>query len=173
MEFNFLFILLAVLIPVVIGFIYYHPKLVGTAWIKTTGLTEEKMKDGNMAIILGVSLLLSFLISTVMAIFSTHQTDLFSLFNGNDDLKDASSEISVAVNRVLELAGDKYLTFKHGAAHGMLMSIFLVFPVMAIKNLFERRPFKLTLINSIYWMITLTLMAGVLCQWGFKPFMAG
>jgi len=56
------------------------------------------MKGGNMAIILGVSLLLSFLISTVMAIFSTHQTDLFSLFNGNDDLKDASSEISVAVN---------------------------------------------------------------------------
>ena len=33
-----------------------------------------------------------------MAIFSTHQTDLFSLFNGNDDLKDASSEISARQN---------------------------------------------------------------------------
>ncbi len=173
MEFNFLFIILAALIPTVIGFIYYSPVLVGKAWMKASGMTEEKMKEGNMLIIFGSSILLSFLISLAMAFWSTHQTDLFSLFADSDILKDGASEEAITVNHLIELAGDRFLNFKHGAFHGIVITLMLVFPIMATNNFYERKPFKLTIINSIYWMITLALMAGVLNQWGFQPFVAG
>lgn len=173
MEFNFLYIVLAALIPTVVGFLYYNPKTVGTAWMNASGMTEEKMKGANMGIIFGASILLSFLLSTAMAIVTVHQTDLFSLFNGNPAMEDASSEIAVTVNKLVSLAGDRYLTFKHGAFHGAIISLFLVFPIMATNNFYERRPFKLTLINMGYWTITLALMGGVLCQFGFKEFVAG
>ena len=173
MEFNYLYIILAALIPTVVGFIYYNPKTVGTAWMNASGMTEEKMKGANMGIIFGASILLSFLISVAMAIMTTHQSDIFSLFADSKVLEDATTQESIAVNHLLELAGDRFTSFKHGAFHGVLISICLIFPIMATNNFYERKPFKLTIINAIYWTITLALMGGVLCQWGFKTFQAG
>ena len=170
MQFNFLYIILAALIPVFVGFIYYHPKLVGGAWMKSTGLTEEKMKTGNMAIILGVSLVLSFLMASTLAMLVTHQTDLHSMFNGFDGYGVEGSQISNILTEAFTITGDRYISFGHGAVHGTMLGLFLVFPIMAINNLFERRPFKLTIINAVYWIITLALMGGVLCQFGFQPF---
>jgi len=36
MEINFLILLAATLAPMVIGFIWYHPKLFGTAWMSAS-----------------------------------------------------------------------------------------------------------------------------------------
>jgi hypothetical protein len=59
---NFLIIALAALVPTIMGFIWYHPKVMGTAWQKATGLSDEAIKNANMPLIFGVSLLLSFLL---------------------------------------------------------------------------------------------------------------
>ena len=48
---NLAIIALAALIPLVVGFIWYHPKILGTAWMNAAGLTEEKLKGANMALI--------------------------------------------------------------------------------------------------------------------------
>ncbi len=46
-----------------LGFIWYHKKVFGTAWMKETGMTEEKAQSGNMAMIFG----LTFIVSVYMA----------------------------------------------------------------------------------------------------------
>jgi hypothetical protein len=56
---NFIAIFVAALVPMILGFIYYNPKVLGGVWMAETGLTEEKMKGGNMALVFGVSLILS------------------------------------------------------------------------------------------------------------------
>jgi hypothetical protein len=172
MHFNFLYIVLAALIPMIIGFIYYHPKVVGGAWMKASGVTDETMKGANMGIIFGASLLLSFLVSVSIAMFVTHQTDLHSMFNDLDGYGVEGSAITNLMTEALAISGDRYLSFSHGAFHGTLIGLLFVFPIMATNNLFERRPFKLTVINAVYWIITLALMGGVLCQFGFKTFTA-
>mgnify|MGYP000138516426 CR=1 FL=1 len=173
MEFNFLIVLLSALIPILVGFVYYHPKTLGNPWMKANGLTEESMKGANMGIIMGASLLLSVVISFFLSMLVVHQTDVFSLFADGEMLKDVNSQEAIVVNQLLELTGDKFLTFKHGSFHGILIGLFFVFPIIAINNLFERKPFKLSLIHAGYWAITLGLMGGVLCQWGFKAFHVG
>lgn len=162
--------MLAAFIPVALGFIYYHPKFVGGAWMKATGITDEKLKSGNMVIIIAASLVLSFLMAATLAMLVTHQTDLHSMFNGIEGYGEEGSAISKLMTEAFEITGDRYISFGHGVVHGSMLGIFLVFPVMAINNMFERRPFRVTVINTIYWIITLALMGGVLCKFGFESF---
>lgn len=47
MEINFLALLVAAISTLVVGFIWYNPKVFGTIWMKESGMTEEKMKGAN------------------------------------------------------------------------------------------------------------------------------
>ncbi len=58
---NWLAILAAVVASFVVGFIWYNPKVFGTAWMKSIGMTEEKAKQSNMAMMMGVTALMSLL----------------------------------------------------------------------------------------------------------------
>jgi hypothetical protein len=61
---NFPVLLGAALIPTIVGFIYYNPKFgFGKAWMSASGVTEEMAAKGNMAIIIGVSLVLSVMLA--------------------------------------------------------------------------------------------------------------
>ena len=130
---NWLAIILAALIPMIVGFIYYHKKVFGQAWMDSLGLKEEDLNKGNMGIIFGVSLLMSFLLS------------MFILANVDGPLQEGAFD-----------------SFKHGAFHGMLIGITVAMPVLVTNGLFERKNFKNLAINTLYWIITITLMAGTI-----------
>ena len=56
--------LVATLVPMVLGFIWYNPKTpMGALWMKETGMTDEKMKGANMPLIFGLSIIFSFLMN--------------------------------------------------------------------------------------------------------------
>ena len=61
MEMNFIAILVAAVVPTVVGFIWYNPKVFGTVWMKESGVTEETMKSANMAKIFILSFIFSFM----------------------------------------------------------------------------------------------------------------
>ena len=150
----------AALIPTIIGFIWYNPKVFGNAWMAAAEMTEEKMKGANMAVIFGVSLLLSVMLA-VSANFSViHQAHMDSLFNGMTD----ESVLAFLAN-FHETYGDIHRSFSHGALHGTVAGFFFVLPVLGTNALFERKGFKYIAINVGYWVVTLALMGGVICQW--------
>ena len=66
----------------------------------------------------------------------------------------------------MEVNGDKFRTFKHGALHGSMVGIFIALPILVTNGLFETKSWKYGLINAFYWIITLGIMGGILCQWG-------
>ena len=158
-------IALAALVPMIMGFIYYNPKVVGTAWMKASGVTEEKMKGANMGVIFGVSLLLSFLLAFLVFPMVVHQSAMYSLMANEPGFGVEGSDTMNALNELMAQYGSNFRTFKHGAFHGVIIGLFVVFPIMGTNNLFERRPFKLTMINTGYWTITIALMGGIVCQW--------
>ena len=57
-EFNFLAVLVAAVSTLVVGFVWYHPKVFGTAWMKEADMTEDKMKGANMGLIFGLAVFL-------------------------------------------------------------------------------------------------------------------
>ena len=159
MEFNYLAILVAAIAPILLGFLWYNPKLFGNAWMREAEMTEEKMKGGNMAVIFGLTLLLSFILAFFLQQLTNHQFGAFSLMGGDPALAKPSFEAFMADY------GDAFRTFKHGALHGVLAGVFLFFPVIAINGMFERKSWKYIFINSGYWVVSLTIMGAIVCGW--------
>lgn len=159
MDVNFLVLLGAALIPTIVGFVWYNPKVLGTAWMKESGVTEEKMKGANMPVIFGVSLILSFFFSWFLYTIIVHQTAAFSLL-----LADSTNVDQTGYDTVMSIFGDRYRTFGHGAFHGLIYGFIMFLPVLGTNALFERKSWKYIFINVGYWTLTAALMGGILAQ---------
>ncbi len=68
-EFNLWAVLTAALASFVLGGLWYSPMLFGKAWQRETGLSDEKLAGGNMALIFGVAFVLSLAAAFVFAMF--------------------------------------------------------------------------------------------------------
>lgn len=68
-EFNLWAVIAAAVSSFVLGGLWYSPLLFGRAWQRATGLSDSQLQGGNMALIFGLSLLLSLIASFVFAMF--------------------------------------------------------------------------------------------------------
>lgn len=163
---NFITLALSALIPLVVGFLWYNPKTLGTAWMKAADMTEEKMKGANMAIIFGITYVLSIMVAMGLFYSVIHQAHIYSLFQGDPGFMEEGSATMGKIADLMNEHGHKFRTFKHGALHGGIAAIFMALPVLGINALFERKGFKYIAINVGYWFVSFLLMGGVICQWG-------
>lgn len=163
MNINFLIIFLAALIPMAVGFIWYNPKVLGTAWMNASGMTEEKAKGANMAVIFGLAFLFSFMMAMAEQFMVIHQYHIYSIFANDAGFRDPNSEVSLFINDFMNKYGTNFRTFKHGAFHGIIAGIMFVLPIIGTNALFERKGFKYIAINTGYWIICLAIMGGVIC----------
>lgn len=152
------------LVPMLVGFIYYNPKVVGNAWMKVNGFTLEKMQGANMPLTFGLAYLCSVILASFLPSVVIHQFHLKSIVVGVDGLGQAGSEVQTLVETFMTKYGSNFRTFKHGALHGVISSVFFALPIVAIGALFERRGGKYVLIHWAYWAITLGIMGGLICQ---------
>jgi hypothetical protein len=161
---NLAIIALAALIPLVVGFIWYHPKILGTAWMNAAGLTEEKLKGANMALIFFLVFIFSFLIGLAIISIVIHQGHVYSILVKTPGFGVPGSPVQTMLENFMRDYGQNFRTFKHGVFHGVLFTIFFAFPLIGINALFERRGFKYIFIHSGYWLVTIALMGGVISQ---------
>ena len=68
-EVNWLAVALCAISSLVLGGIWYSPMLFGKAWQRAAGLSDEQAKSGNMAVIFGLTFLLSLIAAAVFAMF--------------------------------------------------------------------------------------------------------
>ncbi|WP_026754356.1 DUF1761 domain-containing protein [Sediminibacter sp. Hel_I_10] len=159
MDFNILAIVVAAVVPLIVGFIWYNPKTLGIVWMRESGMTEEKFKNSNILVIFSITLVLSVLLSFSTQMLTIHQMGAYSLMGGNP------AEALPSYQAFMEDYGTAFRTFKHGAFHGVLSALFMFFPVIAITALFERRSWKYIFINTGFWTICLTIMGAIVCGW--------
>ncbi len=150
--------IIAALSTLVIGFIYYHPKVLGNIWMKAEGLTLEQLKNSNMIKTYGFTIFFSFLLAfAVVPGIVMHQFGATQLAGGN-----ASDP---ALIEFLAVHGKSFLSFKHGALHGTFTGLLLIFPIFAINGLFNQKSWKSIFIASGYWIICLAVMGALICGW--------
>ena len=137
---NFISILAAAVSTLVIGFVWYHPKVFGNAWL--TEVNSAHKKEKNMPLILGVT----FVLAVLAAFFLYTNVN----FGGAPDMPHGTPE---------------YQTFKHGAFHGSFLGILIGIPIIVTNGLYEQRNFKYMAINAGYWIVSFTIMGGIVCQW--------
>lgn len=163
MEYNWYVPFIAALTPLLLGFIWYNPKVFGTAWMKAAEVTEDKMKGANMALIFGLTYILSLMAAMSMMSLTIHQIHILSIFANEPGAKDPNSEIGVMLSGFMAKYGHNFRTFKHGVFHGVLAGFFLALPIISINALFERKGFKYIALNAGFWIISLGIMGGIVC----------
>lgn len=164
MEWKYWMVFVTALIPLVIGAIWYNPKVMGESWRKSAGLTKEQTESGNMAMIFGFTYLFGILLSLLLVGLTIHQSAFDSLLRFVDGFNEPNSEVRMLFDQVMTKYGDHHRSFGHGALHGGMAAILFVLPVLGMAALFERRGWKYIFTHVGYWFITLALMGGVLCQ---------
>lgn len=164
MKINFLICAIAALVPLITGFIWYGP-LFKNAWMKEMNFTEESLKGANMPVIFLVSYVLGFMIALGLLPAVVHQMGIFSTLAGEPGFSDQTGEAFTTFSSLMETYGDRFRTFKHGVLHGGLTGFFIATPILAIQAMFERKSLKYIAINAGYWIITLAIMGGIVCQW--------
>ncbi len=165
MPYSILAILVASLIPMLTGFIWYHPAVMGKAWMKASGLTEEQIKGANVLVIMLVSVVFSFLLAFALAYMVVHQAHVFSLMVAEEGFGQEGSEIMNYLEAFMAEHGQKYRSFGHGALHGAMGGFTVALPIIGMNGMFERKSFKYIAIHVVYWMITMALMGGLICAW--------
>jgi hypothetical protein len=143
LNINWLAFVVASILPLVTGFIWYNPKVFGRAWMKESGMTEEKAKNMNPGKTYGLAVVMAFLIA--FALWPAVMT------GGGPGMPHGE--------------GGDFMTFQHGAFHGALLGITLALPVLATNALFEQKSFKYVIINAGYWIVTMALMGGLINAW--------
>ncbi len=164
-HFNLMAVIVAALVTMPVGFIWYNPKVFGNTWMKEIGVTDvEKMKGSiSMVTIFGLTIVFSFVLSTGLLQVCVHQFGLSSILQGLTVTETSKVELLLDGNQVDWL--NRFRTFKHGALHGFIGSIFYALPVLGINALFERRSFKYIFIHAGYWAISMSIMGGILSAW--------
>lgn len=143
-EINILAIIVASLIPNIIGAIYYGP-IFGKPWLDSLGLTKEDMAAQNKVVLYGGSLLLSFITAFFINI-------LIQMLH--KDVSEAGELVIASHN-----------TFAHGAMHGFFLCLFLIVPIITSLGLFQKAKPKNILLNAGFWLICFALMAGIVDVW--------
>ena len=133
MDINIFAILVAGLASWAVGSLWYSPVLFGKAWQKELGFTDEYLKQGNLAIIFGSSLILMIVMAFGLApVIASH--------------------------------GDE-MVWHHGIFHGAMVGLFFAAAGMGINYLYQRRSFKLFIIDATYQVLFLSLSGLILAIW--------
>ena len=156
---------LAAALPILIGFVWYSKPLFGDHWVNAASFRDGGVPPARMGLIVLFTYILSLMLSLVLSAIVIHQMTLGSIVQ--KQLLNPATKVMAQqwLDDSMARYGAEFRTFKHGALHGTIISIFFALPVMGIIALYERKSFKYVAVHTGYWILTLALMGGVLCQW--------
>ncbi len=111
---NWLAVFVASILGFVIGGLWYGP-LFGKAWMKAAGMTEEMIKEGNMAKTYGLTWVFTLIIAVIFGFFFNDPSvdaamgALYGFFTGFGFMM-----MAVAVNAMFEQKSAKYFLINGG-----------------------------------------------------------
>ena len=111
MNINFIALLLAAFSSLVVGFIWYNPKVFGTIWMREAGIQFDDAKKPNMGLILFGAFIYAFFIAFIIQFLVIHQYGVLGVVGGNPN-NEAYKVFMTQENQ------NAFRTLKHGALHG-------------------------------------------------------
>lgn len=156
---NFYSIFAAAFASLLIGFVYYNPKVLGNIWMRKSKIPFEPNNKPNMIKMLSLHFICAFFIAFMLQFLIIHQTGAMGMIGG-DPSKALPSYITF-----MNDYGTAFRTFKHGALHGTMVGVLLIVPLFGITALYEGRGFKYVMVASGYWVISCAVMGAIICGW--------
>ena len=157
---NWFIIPVAAILPLILGYLWYHPKVMGKQLAK---LHEDppvaNRSIGKMFMIYVLGILLAY----ILTLMSVHQSAIFQLFFMDPALGNADSEYNVFINNFMETHGQRHRSFGHGMIHGAEAGLMFGLAFFGITALLQNKPFKTVWVHLGFWIMCCSLMAGIVC----------
>ena len=154
-------------VPLILGFVWYDPRFFGKAWAAaSTNAGEVEIESARMPLIFISAYILAFMVAYLLPEMMLHQSGLHQLL-GTEPVFITDPTLRAAYD-VAAIANSHSLhSFGHGALYGTVLGLFLAVPIVGIPSLFDGRDWKYIGIKASYWVVSLALMGGLMCQ--FAP----
>jgi hypothetical protein len=165
MQTKYIVNLASAFIPLIVGFIWYNPKVFGALLKKAERIPNEDVNQGHAPWVYLLTYIGSYYIAGALGGIVIHQRGLLSMLANQPDLHTAGTALNTNVQGLLDQYGTNFRTFKHGALHGFYTGLYLALPVLGIIALFEKKNWLYIFIHGAYWIVCLTLMGGVICAY--------
>jgi len=165
MEINWLIQIIAAIIPLLFGAVWYNENVFG----KVVMDANAGSKQGHPAAVFGGALVLGVVLSFTYKFLGDHHYALQTFFRPEAEHGvgvDVASPFGIQLKELIDGYGTRFHSWTHGLAHSLIVSFFILLPVMAINVLFEGRSFKYFITVWGYWAITIAAMYMLLAQWG-------
>lgn len=137
MEFNWMAIGAAIIAQMAIGYLYFHPSVMGNKWAAANGKTLDEMKPENMGLTMGLTILFTFLFTTFLAVNVTGP--------GQEAIE--------------------FHTIKHGLFHALVLAITVVMPMFGTQGMYEKRSWNWIFIQTGYWFSRMAVAQAILSFW--------
>ncbi len=134
-DINYLAVLVSAVVSIILGSLWYSPLLFGKVWMRLAGKNAKEMNKAKKRG-MGKLYLVAFIASLVMAYVLAHFI--------------------------------KYLTatsFTDGMLAGFWLWLGFIAAVQIGIVIWDNKPFKLYLLNAIYYLVSLAIMGGILAVW--------
>jgi hypothetical protein len=163
MTLNWPIILATGLVPLAVGAIWYGP-LFGKTWQRLAEIDDSKMREANMLVLFGLTILAGMLLAVGLTPLVIHQLSIFSVLQ-NTAVQTEGSPDFIFAQQFMASYGNAFRTFGHGALHGFMAALLIGSPVMVVNGLFERKKINYLLLNMGYWVLVMALMGGCICAY--------
>lgn len=158
---NFSVLFGAALVPLLVGMVWYNPKVFGNAWMHANGFTEESVKANPRPMwqIFLFTYIFSLLASMVYWQLCVHQMGAMGMIGGGINERTLPS-----FQAFMNDYGTAFRTFKHGALHGGMASFTMGLFMVGVGAMFEMRSWKYIFLHVGYLTICGIIMGGLICQ---------
>lgn len=137
MHFNWIAYVVAVFAQMMIGYLWFHPAVMGKKWAEANGKSIEDMKPKNPGMVYGFTFLFTML------------NTLFLMTNvvgpGQEDIQ--------------------FHRIKHGLFHALLFVLLVALPIIATPALHEGKTKSWIFVQVAYWFVRISVAMAILSVW--------
>jgi len=158
MDLNYLAFLLISVLPLIIGYRWFHPnRAINTELGKTSIiLTQLSWQQVFACFILSIILVYGYINLVI------HQMGFYELFF--TDIMKGDQEAKNIVNQFLSKYGRKHRHFGHGVFHGAINAFVFALPFVGIQTILEDRGFKYFRHHFLFWLLTSIVIGGLISE---------
>jgi Protein of unknown function (DUF1761) len=158
-KFNYLVILISSCIPLIVGAIWYNPRLFGQKTEPNNG-----NKQGHKPMIYLLTFILSIMYSVTISFQVIHQLHFQSMFFNEVGFLNGEGNAFKDFEFIMAAYKNNFRSFGHGAFHGLLNGLFILLPLFAINGMFEGKTWRYIVTTWGYWTTCGVIMGAIICQ---------
>lgn len=159
MQLNHLAHALIAFVPLILGFVWYQPKMPWIRWIGDRDpLRIQRPSFIKLLLLYGLSAALVFVYMNLII----YQIGFYELFF--TDVMRGDQESKRIAEEFLAVYGHKHRHLGHGLFHGLIDAFALALPFIAFYSVVEKTDRKRTMVHFGFWAICSTLIGGLVAQ---------